>query len=373
MAHIAVVDDAQVQRRILAALLEKQHAVNAYASGEAFLAAIDGGECFDLVLLDIEMNGIDGYETCRRLRAAGHVEPVMFVSAHDTAPERVAAYEAGGDDFVIKPVTARELQLKVTHALEQRAVLQSLDDQSRMAQQAAFAAMTSMGELGVPMEFMRNAAACSDAAAIADALLAAIAAYGLQGLVQVRDGHAVLDKSTPGGTTPLQNAVLASLCDMGRIFIFGSRGIVNHTHISLLVHNLPTDDDDRLGRLRDNLALLVEAAETRLVGLIQQRTLGALQSDARHTLARLQHLLADAAQRVHVSRQHNQRHMGELFDTLIGLIESYQVTDIQRETLRDVIAEGLDRSMQLQDEAALAEGDFIHIIDLLENLANGKT
>ena len=52
------------------------------------------------------MPGLNGYETCRqlKLRDAGSSTPVIFVSAHDTAPERVAAYEAGGDDFVTKPI-----------------------------------------------------------------------------------------------------------------------------------------------------------------------------------------------------------------------------------------------------------------------------
>ena len=63
------------------------------------------------MLLDIDMPDINGYDTCRRFREQlrGADVPIIFVSAHDTTPERVAAYEAGGDDFLTKPLDVFEL------------------------------------------------------------------------------------------------------------------------------------------------------------------------------------------------------------------------------------------------------------------------
>lgn len=375
MAHLALVDDNQIQRRLLSAMLEQSYDVVAFESGEALLTALVANQGFDLVLLDIEMNGIDGYETCRQLRMLPGCDqlPVIYVSAHDTAPERVAAYQAGGDDFIVKPVAVHELQHKVGATLQQRAEVSALADQSRMAQQVAFTAMTSMGELGVLMDFMRHSAACTGPEAIADSLLAALEAYGLHGVVQVRSRQGALDKSNIPQATSLQTAVMASLRDMGRIFVFGSRGIVNYDCISLLVHNLPIDDEERLGRLRDNLALLAEAAETRLAGIEAVNTLSILQADATQTLTALRTLLSEAAQRMHVARQQNQHHTVELLDSLARLVDSYQMTQIQRDTMREMIEEGIDESLRLHDEAALAEGDFTRVIALLEKLANSNT
>jgi CheY-like chemotaxis protein len=374
MARLAIIDDAEVQRRILSALLKKQHEVLTYASGGAFISALEAGETFDLILLDIEMPGIDGYETCRRVRASGFENPVVFVSAHDTAPERVEAYQSGADDFIVKPVSVDELQHKVGALLQQRTEIESLASQSRTAQQVAFTAMTSMGELGVLMDFMRQSASCTSPADVADALLTVLVAYGLHGVVQVRSGHAgTLVKSNAAQASPLQAVVMASLRDMGRIFVFGSRGIINYERISLLVNNLPTDDEERLGRLRDNLALLAEGAETRLAGIEAVGTLGSLQVDAKQTLASLRALLADATHRVHTCRQHSQQHVIEMFDTLTRLIDSYQITQIQRDTICEMIEEGIEESLRLHDESALAEGDFTRVIALLEKLANSNT
>ena len=375
MARIAVVDDALVQRRLLQAMLEKSHEVTAVDSGEALLAALKDGAVFDLVLLDIEMDGIDGYETCRRLRSGGPLAdvPVIFVSAHDTAPERVAAYQAGGDDFIVKPVSIQELHHKLESVLQQRADLAALNEQSRMAQQVAFTAMTSIGELGVLIDFMRRSVGCTDPAAIADALLAALHAYSLQGAVQIRMADGLLERNNCRPTAPLQTAVMESLRDMGRIFVFGSRGIINFAHVSLLVNNLPTDDEERLGRLRDNLALLVEGAETRLASLAATAAVGFWQADAAHTLLALRESLASAIRRAHDAREQNRRHTVELLDTVGSLANSYNLTNIQRETLHDVLYEGNETALKFHEEASLAERDFSRVIAMLEKLANNKT
>lgn len=375
MARLAIVDDAEVQRRILVALLAKTHEASAFASGDDLLAAIATGKIFDLVLLDIEMPGIDGYETCRRLRAKVSTAnlPVIFVSAHDEAPERVAAYQAGGDDFIVKPVATHELQHKVSVMLQQRAALSSLADQSRTAQQVAFTAMTSMGELGVLMDFMRRSAACTAPAEIADALMAALDAFGLTGAVQVRGPAGVLERSSQQQVAPLQTTVMESLRDMGRIFVFGSRGIVNYSRVSLLAHNLPTDDEAHLGRLRDNLALLAEGAETRLEAMEATALLGLLQADAHRTLDALRAALADAAQRAHAARENSQRHTIELVGTVGRLIDSFSVTPIQRDTIHDLLYDGIDVALRHFDESADAEGDFERVILMLEKLAKSKT
>lgn len=375
MARLAIVDDNQIQRRLLTSMLEKVHEVTALESGEALLASLIKGECFDLVLLDIEMPGIDGYEACRRLRAneaSAHLA-VLFVSAHDTAPERVAAYQAGGDDFIVKPVAAHELQHKIGAILQQRTELTTLADQSRMAQQVAFTAMTSMGELGVLMDFMRRAAGCTTPAEIADALLVGLEAYGLTGAVQVRSSLGTLERSSQQQAAPLQATVMESLREIGRIFVFGSRGIINYSRVSLLAHNLPTDDEERLGRLRDNLALLAEAAETRIEALEASAIVGLMKSDAGHTLDALHVALTDAANRIQAARTESQQHIVEALDTLGRVIESFNITSIQRDTIRDMIQDGIDGALKHYDEAALAEGDFARVIAMLEKLAKNKT
>jgi DNA-binding response OmpR family regulator len=68
---------------------------------------------FDLVVLDLMLPGMDGYEVCRRLRAAGRAVPILMLTARGREEDRVRGLELGADDFVVKPFSLRELLARV--------------------------------------------------------------------------------------------------------------------------------------------------------------------------------------------------------------------------------------------------------------------
>ncbi|MCF7941798.1 MAG: response regulator transcription factor [Spirochaetia bacterium] len=80
-------------------------------SGEA-AAALELSR-FALVLLDIRLPGMDGYELCRLIRQRGHKMPVIFVSARDDVVDRILGLELGADDYIVKPFSFRELLSRI--------------------------------------------------------------------------------------------------------------------------------------------------------------------------------------------------------------------------------------------------------------------
>jgi two-component system OmpR family response regulator len=71
----------------------------------------------DLVVLDVGLPGIDGFETCRRMRAGGDDTPVIFLTARDTAEDKVSGFTKGGDDYLTKPFSLEELIARVRAVL----------------------------------------------------------------------------------------------------------------------------------------------------------------------------------------------------------------------------------------------------------------
>jgi len=111
---ILVVDDVPQNVRLLDAVLSSNgYGVTAAASGKEALEKVTA-ELPDLVLLDIQMPELDGYEVCRRLRAdpATAFLPVVMITSSDSEV-RVNALEAGADDFVMKPFDQQELLVRV--------------------------------------------------------------------------------------------------------------------------------------------------------------------------------------------------------------------------------------------------------------------
>lgn len=120
MARLLVVDDEDTVRGLLAdALRFAGFEVTAAATGDEAVAAA-GTDPPDLILLDVMLPGMDGFEVVRRLRAGKRPVPVLFLSARDAPEDKVNGLTLGGDDYVTKPFHLPELIARI-HAVLRRA------------------------------------------------------------------------------------------------------------------------------------------------------------------------------------------------------------------------------------------------------------
>lgn len=132
-----VVDDGEANRELIEACLAGVECeVRMAADGPSALQAIQG-YVPDLVLLDVQMPGMDGYEVCQRIKTNPRTRliPVVMITSLDRTRDRVRALEAGADDYMSKPVDRIELVARVKSALRLKRVYDSLDS----AEQVIFA------------------------------------------------------------------------------------------------------------------------------------------------------------------------------------------------------------------------------------------
>jgi DNA-binding response OmpR family regulator len=114
---VLAADDQPENLMMLEALIEEQ--------GFTFFGVGSGAECLSLaqrvsprlILLDVQMPDMDGFETCRRLRAVFHLKhiPVAFLTARKSAADVQVGIKAGGDDFIVKPFDPARLTQRVLH------------------------------------------------------------------------------------------------------------------------------------------------------------------------------------------------------------------------------------------------------------------
>jgi PleD family two-component response regulator len=117
---VLVVDDNRVNVGLLTGILQKRHyAVRNATEGQQALDLMRAAPA-EIVLLDIRLPGMDGYEICRQLKADPRTRdiPVIFVSALDDGLDKARAFEVGGVDYVAKPFSAAEVVARVENQLK---------------------------------------------------------------------------------------------------------------------------------------------------------------------------------------------------------------------------------------------------------------
>jgi two-component system OmpR family response regulator len=156
MKHVLVVDDeARIREVVEYTLAREGFRVSLAVDGQSALACAER-ELPDLVVLDVMLPDIDGLEVCRDLRRRCRV-PILFLSARGEEVDRVVGLELGGDDYLTKPFSPRELVARV------RAVLRRFEDALRLAREqgakAAAAGERKRKQLvhqGIELDFERH-------------------------------------------------------------------------------------------------------------------------------------------------------------------------------------------------------------------------
>ena len=162
-AHILIVDDTPTNLEVLLDILEQDYDVSIATSGDQALELMKRHALPELILLDVMMPGLDGYQVCERLRAdpATRDIPVIFVTGRTDAESETHALESGGVDFIPKPVSAsvvrarvrlhlelrrrsRELELRLTELAEAHEHLRQAHDQLQVLRQAVEQSPTSI-------------------------------------------------------------------------------------------------------------------------------------------------------------------------------------------------------------------------------------
>jgi signal transduction histidine kinase len=132
LADLLVVDDTPDNLRLLSTMLSEQgYKVRKVMSGQLALRVVSAAPP-DLILLDINMPGMNGYEVCQKLKANTQTAeiPVIFISALDDVWDKVKAFEVGGIDYITKPFQGEEVVARVRNHLTLRSLSKQLGEQN---------------------------------------------------------------------------------------------------------------------------------------------------------------------------------------------------------------------------------------------------
>lgn len=308
---VLVVDDDALMRELYGEALSEDFALHFALDGLDALAQLRDGPRPSAVLMDVAMPGLDGYETCRHLhKENADAPPVIFVSSNDRLEDRMRGYDAGGNEYLCKPVEAIELVTKIRRQIQADMQHRALHAEHEEAVMAVLSSADLAGELGVVLDFQRGLNSCSNSESLGRQLFEALARYSFEGCARIYSRGASRDLSSSGACTALEHSILDALVaqrEGPRIRPFQSNTSFNFGTVVLFVRRLAMQRDadmapeesQRQGRAIDNIALLMEAAVSRLQAIEGE---GALQD-----LGNTRRLIGVATQAMHDVAQRNER------------------------------------------------------------------
>ena len=132
MRLLVVEDEPKLGALIVRALRAEGHAVDLCETGEDALWRA-GSVAYDAIVLDVGLPGIDGFETCRRLRADDVWSPVLMLTARDAIADRVEGLDVGADDYLVKPFSFAELAARLRALVRRGAPERPADARGRRA------------------------------------------------------------------------------------------------------------------------------------------------------------------------------------------------------------------------------------------------
>lgn len=277
---LLIVEDDPTCQVILTGLLAEYEPVIA-DSGEKALELVN--ERPDLILLDINLPGIDGYETCRRLRevAQSAETPIIFQSSYSSLEDRLEAYGAGGNDYVSKPFDLTELKAKVDRYAQAIQRRRELDEALQSSHGLLMDVQTGASKLSSINRFIQSTLFCHDLDALFSQFFKAAREIEVGCILQIHSDAGTETRSSDGNISKLEQEILDMSGNIARVHSFGNdRAIYRWGRATLLTR--------KVGSMIDTIAILMDALEAGIKSVeTESRLLVQVQQlEAQNTLVR---------------------------------------------------------------------------------------
>lgn len=347
---IYVVDDDPLMRTIFATMLSDRYAIELFATGAECLRRVEAAAP-DMFIVDIELSEMGGFDLCRRIkrRPDTSAAPVIFISAHDDLESRLSSYEAGAEEYVVKPFDVADVHHKIETLRRIAQERGGLSRQAEASDQLASLVLASLDEYAILIKFLRALNECADGHAVADAMLHVLENYRLEGAVQIRLHGDETTLSKSGENWPLELSVIQHVRKLERIFEFGRRSAYNFDALTVLVTNMPVDDPELCGRIRDNIAIAAESADAKIKALQAFDDNARTRAEIGELLAAVQDAMAAYERQYNAARYQGSVHTALFLDDLLAAFAHLGMTEQQEEAVLQLARERSNGLADLYD------------------------
>lgn len=366
---ILVIDDEQLTQAFIQKVLEKEHQVHIAANGEQGIAMASELNP-DIIILDVNMPGMNGYEACKKLKQDTTTEniPVLFHSAHADTKEQMQGYAAGGDDFLIKPCNHETLRAKVNVMLRYRDQQLTCNQNYQEAQKIAHIAMVGSSEIGMVMQFVEQSYLINDYDELAKAMFTLTDKLHLVCAVMFFSHDGPRSYFSDGSASPLEIELLEKMRTQNRIYDFGHRTFVNYPNTTLLVRNMPIDDPDRYGRIKDLLPTTMGTLSNKIFAMKASHAIQTQSEALAVSFEQIKTSLLSLSSSLNTNQAESIKILRTMLEDMQEFLPKLGLEEDQEVYILNYIEKSSNQSLDLNDSSDEINTTFHQVVEALQTL-----
>lgn len=376
LERITCIDHDTADLRLLETSLSDTYDVQLIASSADAIAAVRHFMP-SLILLEVNLPEINGYQLCKAIREDPDTReiPVVFLSCMKELEDRLMGYSAGGDAYVTKPFDLRELKSIVHSQILKK---QQLDASKRNIEElraVSWSMLCNNSEMGELLRFSQGIAKVKDEAAFVDHIFSTLSNLGLAATMLVRliSGE-IVARSDQKPFTLIEKELLDLAQNGQRITANGNKYIFRGNSIVLLIRNMPIEDEALLGRLKDHLCFLLDAAEASIEIINGEKERSRLlETKADHTIETINAAfcsIIETAEKLYQQSSTSMEHLA------IALEQAFMVMDLTEEQEARLLGFIEDTQGEIEKQhhlKLLFQSSMVDILEMVDDLKGHRT
>jgi len=367
--RILAIDDDNISQKFIHRALDDQFdTVSAY-NGEQGLAFAFRDKP-NIILLDVEMPGLNGYEVCEKLKGSTITKdiPVFFLSAHSSVQERMRGFDVGADDYLTKPFEAPGLVAKINVLLRYHEQQKTLVQEIKDARTTANIAMSGSSDLGQIIQIIEKSYQLKTIKELADYTLQYTETLGLRCSLLIKTVEGYSHFTPSGNISPLELELLKKLRNNNRFNDFSCRTQINFPNISILIKNMPVEDREKYGRIKDLMPAILGPLDAKVRAHNVESTIKESAKELNTSIVSVK----ESIQELNGSLQKNARNshsvLSEMLNTLNLHLPAMGLESDQEEYILNCVENAIEESHKITDTDENLATSFTMLVTQLEKL-----
>ncbi|MBL7005399.1 MAG: response regulator [Gammaproteobacteria bacterium] len=325
-----------------------------------------------LIILDVDDQGVDRLACCQQLSQTQEIAevPIIIATLNHSIDERIKGYEAGAFGYLEFPLDLQYIKNKIDKFLTHEEATTQLAADAQAATNTALSAMVGNSELGQAIRFVEKTYAINSFDTLADSLFSVTNALNLKCVVYIKSADDNYFFSSEGSVLPIEAELLQRMHDeAGRFVDLNHRTLIFYPRISILIKNMPQDDTERYGRIKDLLPSMLGAADARIVSIDTEAALTRQTDSVGKTFEQVRDTLNAIAYDYSENQQKNMATMSQMLSELDIHIPGMGLEEDQEEYLLKRINEAVEDAAEIMNNGDKLNSSFKTITTLLNFLS----